>query len=46
MKRFNDVNIEVLHCDKSIVVMVFGKGLLLESRLHHSLVKNLTDYDG
>lgn len=39
VKGFNKVKIEVLHCDESIAVVAFCKGLLPKSRLHHSLVK-------
>lgn len=43
VKRFNEVKIEILYCDKSIATMAFDKGLLPESRLHHSLVKTQPD---
>lgn len=39
MKRFNEVKIKMLHCDESVVAIVFYKGLLPKSKLYHSLVK-------
>lgn len=43
VKIFNEVKIEMLHCDKSIAAMAFCKGLLLESKLHYSLIKTQSD---
>lgn len=39
IKRFNEVKIEVLQCEKSMVAMTFCKDLLSDNKLHHSLVK-------
>lgn len=39
MKMFNKVKIEVLYCDKSVVVMAFYKDLLSDNKSHHFLVK-------
>lgn len=39
MKIFNEVKIEVLYYEKSVITMAFYKGLLPKSKLYHSLVK-------
>lgn len=37
--RINKIKIEVLHCNKVVVVMAFCKDLLLDYKLYHSIMK-------
>lgn len=43
VKRFNKIKIEVLYCDESIAAMVFYKGLVVERKIHCTLVKTKLD---